>query len=472
MEISKLKGEQTKVLYLAPNKHNVVLGVAGSGKTLIAILRAKYLANLAKEKNERVLLTTYNTTLDRYFYLLEDEIPENLDICVYHKYARGYLKTVGKMNNNCILDNKKYLVEQALNKIKSKYHELKISTLERPPEIFAEEITWIEKMGIENLLQYIDAERIGRGKTRIKREDRKYFFEVYEKYLELREENGFLYDWDDIARTVRDELINDKNPRYYKHIIIDEGQDFSPIMIQSLVNSIPEDGSLTFFGDVAQQIYGNRYSWRDAGIKIGSSGIYKFQQNYRNSKEIWNFANDITKMSYWKKDEDILEPMEVKAEGPRPVLVRFPNFDGELDYISFYLEMKETTDEVAILVRNNEKVYRVLEILTQKGIKCQKIDKSMQKNTKSDIISVGTYHSSKGLEYDTVILPFLNKDELPPKDTIEIHEEDYMMPNELKLLYVAVTRAKRGLFMSYSEEELTKIFPIDSENYNKEVINI
>lgn len=134
MDLSKLKGEQTKVLYLEPNKHNVVLGVAGSGKTLIAILRAKYLANLVKEKNERVLLTTYNTTLERYFFLLENEMPENLDICIYHKYARRYLNSIGKMYNNCILKNKIALVEQALCEVKEKYQEIKVPTLERLPK--------------------------------------------------------------------------------------------------------------------------------------------------------------------------------------------------------------------------------------------------------------------------------------------------------------------------------------------------
>lgn len=469
MDLSKLKGNQTKVLYLEPNKHNVVLGVAGSGKTLVAILRAKYLANLVKEKNERVLLTTYNTTLAKYFSLLEEEIPENLDICIYHKYARGYLKSIGKMHSNCILNQKNFLIEQAINEIKLKYKQVKISTLERQVEIFVEEINWIEKMGICSLIEYINAERIGRGKTRIKREDRKYFFEVYIKYLELRTKLGFLYDWDDIAITVRNELEKDKNERYYKHIIIDEGQDFSPVMIQSLVNSIPEDGSLTFFGDVAQQIYGNRYSWRDAGIKLGNSGIYKFKYNYRNSKEIWNFAKDITNMPYWKQDEDILEPMDVRAEGPMPLLIKFNNEESELGYLTFYAQVKEKNDKVAILVRDNEKVYKVLNALKSKKIKCQKIDACMKKDMNEDIICVGTYHSAKGLEYDTVFLPFLNKNDLPPKDPIDIHGKDYMLPNEIKLLYVAVTRAKTGLVMTYSERELTELFPINSKNFNKEV---
>ena len=93
----------------------------------------------------------------------------------------------------------------------------------------------------------------------------------------------------------------------------------------------------------------------------------------------------------------------------------------------------------------------------------------MSKDINEDSIYVGTYHSAKGLEYDTVMLPFLDKDELPPKDAVEIHGKDYMLPNEIKLLYVAVTRAKTGLVMSYSSGKLTELFPIDSENYDKEV---
>jgi len=57
-------------------------------------------------------------------------------------------------------------------------------------------------------------------------------------------------------------------------------------MLQSLVAAVPEGGSITFFGDVAQQIYGGRISWRNAGLQVDNSHIWRFDQNYRNSKEI------------------------------------------------------------------------------------------------------------------------------------------------------------------------------------------
>lgn len=467
MLIPELTGKQTDVLYLEPNKHNVVLGVAGSGKTIIAILRAKYLANLCESTNGRVLLTTYNTTLDRYFKIIENEKPENLDICIYHKFARGYLNSIGKMKSNCILANTYNMIEMAKTIISNLYENVLV--LNRPTDIFVEEISWIEKMGITTLQEYINAERIGRGNTRIKREERKYFFEVYEKYLEIRKNTGYLYDWDDIARYVRDYLLEDENPRYYNHVVIDEGQDFSPVMIQSLANCIPEDGSLTLFGDVAQQIYGSRYSWRDAGIKLGRSGVYKFEQNYRNSQEIADFANDIRKMKYWQRNEDLLTPTNKTAAGPKPVLLEFSDEQAELDEIVDYLLTKTFTESVAILVRNRADVKKIKEYIRLNGVECEELSKEMKKNNNEVDIFVGTYHSSKGLEFDTVILPFLNDEQILPAEKLLIHGKEETYQDEIKLFYVAVTRAKRGLIMSYTKS-LVQLFPVDSSNYVKGVI--
>lgn len=64
------------------------------------------------------------------------------------------------------------------------------STLKRAEEVFLEEINWIEKMGIKTLDEYEKVERVGRFDTRIIRENRKYFFQVYKAYLEVRKEEG------------------------------------------------------------------------------------------------------------------------------------------------------------------------------------------------------------------------------------------------------------------------------------------
>jgi superfamily I DNA/RNA helicase len=115
---------------------------------------------------------------------------------------------------------------------------------------------------------YQDFQTIGGVGTRIEYKDRESMFEIYQTYCRLRQQLGMQYDWDNLASAVCAELDTDGSPRLYRHIIIDEGQDFSPQMIRSLAKAIPPNGSLTFLGDVAQQIYGHRMSWRDAGLNI------------------------------------------------------------------------------------------------------------------------------------------------------------------------------------------------------------
>ena len=88
-----------------------------------------------------------------------------------------------------------------------------------------------------------------------------------EEYARVRADAGFLYDWDDIAGAVVAELQGDDRQGLYRHIVIDEGQDFSPAMLRSLAAAIPPEGSLTFFGDMAQQIYGRHVSWKQAGLR-------------------------------------------------------------------------------------------------------------------------------------------------------------------------------------------------------------
>lgn len=82
---------------------------------------------------------------------------------------------------------------------------------------------------------------------------------------------------DDLALYVFKELKNDQSERRYTHIIVDEGQDFSPMMIKSLVEAVADGGSFTFFGDVAQQIYGSRLSWRDLGVDTNK--IWRFESH-------------------------------------------------------------------------------------------------------------------------------------------------------------------------------------------------
>ena len=116
---------------------------------------------------------------------------------------------------------------------------------------FDAEVAWIAKNGIAELNSYLEAERIGRG-VALSEGLRKIVWKIRDVYHRLRNDRGYQYDWDDISGAVLDGLIKDLDVRKYKHIVIDEGQDLSPQMLRSIACAIPKDGTITFFGDVAQ----------------------------------------------------------------------------------------------------------------------------------------------------------------------------------------------------------------------------
>ena len=181
----------------------------------------------------------------------------NLTIENYHKFARGYLHSIGKMPGwGGILQNKDDYVEMALKEIKQIYPDE--STLKRPLSAYLDEIAFIEKFGIQNEEQYYQVERIGRAAMNIRRENRKWIYMVYNRYREIRRNNGINYDWDDIALYVYEGLLEDKKPRRYQHIIVDEGQDFSPMMLRSLIEAVGTGGSFSFL-----VMFPNRFTVED-----------------------------------------------------------------------------------------------------------------------------------------------------------------------------------------------------------------
>lgn len=458
--LPKPTGKQKDVLYYPCDENYIVLGTAGSGKTTLAIHRAVHLATNACQENEKVLLVTFNRVLVTYLQSLYGSSIRNLEVRNYHTFAKGYLASRGKMGYYDILDNaerKRSLIKEAIANLKKSNN---ISTFARPAEEFYEEICWLQKMGLYKFENYYDITRIGRKSTRIKREDRQYFFEVFMEYIRLRQEMGFRYDWDDLAYYVCKEFENDSSERYYKHIVIDEGQDFSPMMLKSLTVAIPEDGTLMFLGDVAQQIYGSRISWRDAGIK--SKEIIKFEDNYRNTREIANLAINMAKSKYYNETNDLLLPRQITASGAKPTVVKYDSKEKEIEEIVKLAKDSSKNQHVGILVRNWEQIRELINAL--RDTKVQILEREMKKWNDSPGITIGTYYSAKGLEFDFVILPNCDDCNFPDEDKLLIMDREEALSEEIKLLYVAVTRARKELLISHASQ-LTELFPNNSTLY-------
>lgn len=456
-------GKQAEVLALPAKGHLVVLGTAGSGKTTMALLRAIQLSS--RPGDEKVLLVTFNGALVDYMRNIANEVPSKLNVENYHKFARGYLNYRAKMPRwNGIIESaeKLRLITDAVSVLKDQYPEE--STFRRPIEFFVDEITFIERFGFTDLDSYYDAERIGRSSANIKRDNRKWIYAVYIKYLELREKSGRKYDWDDLAMYVYQEMLNDSAPRRYTHIIVDEGQDFSPMMIKSLVKAVADGGSFSFFGDVAQQIYGSRLSWRDSGIN--TDRIWRFNVNYRNPATIVDFATDITKSKYWRQDTDMVETNVKIAQGPKPVLIKFLDREKETFWVVERAVAAGKNSSVVIVCRNRTDIETFRRRLAEKGCSAIVINKDTAGFPNVKAVYLSTFHAVKGLEFENVFIPYLSGDKLPDADVVgKALTKSDAYADEIKLLYVAVTRSKYGLYMSFCEE-LSPLFPAESQHYD------
>lgn len=458
-----LTGKQQEVLALPTKGHIVVLGTAGSGKTTIALCRARHLANIPNGGN--ILLVTFNRALVEYMQGIGSVRSSKLKVENYHRFARSYLEARGKMpERNGILypGQKEYYIGQALEKLKAAHPEE--STFKRPKGFFVDEITFIERFGFNNFAEYREAERIGRASSNIKRENRKWIFAVYEEYQKSRQADGPKYDWDDLAYYVFRELQEDNSERKYTHIIVDEGQDFSSMMIKSLVAATADGGSFTFFGDVAQQIYGSRLSWRDSGITANK--IWRFDVNYRNPASIVKFATATTETKYWRQDRDMVEAASQIAKGPKPILVEFPSKEKEMSWVVKQAIDRGKIASAVIVCRSRRDISIFSQALKSQGCDAIEINKNTPGFAHKKNVYLTTYHSVKGMEFDHVFIPNLAEDKFPDPDTVSnaTSKED-AYADEVKLLYVAVTRSKYGLYMTFSGT-LSPLFPKDSDSYD------
>ena len=452
--------KQREVLYMPSVGHTVVLGTAGSGKTTLALYRAAYLSESSMPHAGRTLLLTFNKTLVVYLRYLKPAELRNVQVETYHTFALRYLNKRGKMNKDCICNPSKRsdFISQAVKAVESGYKPSKF--FKRPLEFFLNEIQWIFRHGITSLDEYVEVERIGRIGN-LPRKLRPFMYEVLEKYVKIRTANGKQYDWDDIAIFVRKEFEQDFSARSYKHIVVDEGQDFSPEMLRSLAVAIPKDGTLSFFGDVAQQIYGQRMSWRSAGLKIPQQWFFK--ENYRNTKQIAQLGLAISKMPFFQEIPDLVEPTSPRADGPLPTLVKCKDRRQQIENVLRVAKSEGKTQSVAILVkdRKQEKFFS-----SSLGADATQLDGDLKVWNDGPGIYHGTYHAAKGLEFDVVITPFLDADNLPDPDYTASHGEEDGLTYFGKLLYVAVTRAKTSLILLYSGE-LTSLLHVDESLYER-----
>jgi len=436
-------GEQKDVIYTTSGRHTICLGAAGTGKTVMALWRAAFLSNPENPSHGKTLLVTLLNPLVFYLKTLcaEPVFEGRVEYRTFHKFAFGYLKSKG-LPRDCIDGREQELL------IKNIIEEVAAAKgLGVTPEFLVEELNWMSGCGIETESEYLTVKRAGRL-IPLPPTSRRIIWQIRDLYRKRRSRP---FDYSDIALEVLKTLQADSGPRMYKHIVIDEGQDFSPSMIKALVNAIPPDGSLTFFGDMAQQIFGKRMSWRQVGL---NATPYYFKQNHRNTPQVVKFAMELTRMPYFTDEtEDIIPPVIVRADGPLPVVLKVDSVEEEVSYVLNQARQSARSETVAILLRRRRD-----ENFFKWPRDAIRLHRSMNTFSSKNGLYYGTYHAAKGMEFDTVMLPFFSKEEMPCPLETAAHGVFAAEANDGKLAYVAITRAKSTILVVH-RGQLSELIP-------------
>lgn len=436
-----------------------VLGGAGTGKTVVAMHRAKHLASqLSLSEGQKILFTTYTKNLaidihENLKKICDEETLAKIEVKNLDQWVYEFLIKHG-YKNEIVYDNKTAsLWEQALT---SKSNELELDD-----SFFKEE--WervIQKYAINTLNNYIKVSRAGRG-TKLSRAQRKLIWEVFEDYRLLLSSKDYK-EPSDAMRDVRVLLNNDPTNALYAHIVVDEAQDFSTEAFRLIRDIVePSKNDIFIVGDAHQRIYGHKVVLGQCGINIMGRSK-KLKLNYRTTDEIRKWAVALLKGEVIDDMDDGTDnTTDYKSlyHGPEPVVKHFESYDDEVKFIESYilgLKKEDAECRICIVARTQRIIDSYNTYFTSKNIPTVKISRNTRDNISNSGIRLATMHRVKGLDFDHVIITSMN-DGIVPLEVSEKSDEpqieDERILKEKSLVFVAATRAKKSLLVSsYGEK--------------------
>jgi len=434
-----------------------VLGGAGTGKTVVAMHRARWLAEHSTAPGTRVLFTTFTRNLARD---IEESLRSmcspatmakievvNLDAWVFaFLRARRYAHRI--IYNRRDDAGAKAAWESALA--------VKDGSLDLPDGFYEDELEQIVlAQGVTTKDEYRTVRRTGRGVvlSRGKRDAVWPVFDEYRRQAATRQ----LKDVDDAYRDTAALLETESeqqggehaaNPVRYTSIVVDETQDFGPQALRLLRAMVPREANDLFFvGDGHQRIYPrNRAAMSKCGIDIRGRSR-KLYLNYRTTAEIRAQAVALLEgvdVDDLDEGHDELRRYKSLSHGPRPAVVRVDSLE---EAIANAVEtVKAWKFAEAANGADDSRVARTCAVLvhsagardaTEKGLRAQGlktavIDKDQSGEVAPQVIRCATLHRAKGLEFDHVVVIGRNEALGDVEETA----------HERMLLYVALTRAK------------------------------
>ena len=481
--VATIQREQNRIIRNEDIRTLIIQGVAGSGKTSIALHRIAYLLYTFRDSisSKDILIVSPNKVFSDYISnvlpeLGEETVPETsmeqiLSGVLEHKYKYqtyfGLVNELLEKPSSSLIDRIAYKasfgfiseLDKFILHIENTYFkaaDVKLTKYITIPAPFIEEQylrfnRYPIRRRFDAMADYmLDMLKIQyaftvttAGRNLLKKEIRLMFagnndIQVYKDFFKwtnnpgmFKMRKGHTLEYSDLAPLAYLHLAlegNGNQPFRVKHLLIDEMQDYSPIQYKVIQKLFP--CRKTVLGDAGQSV--NPYGSSTAETiqkSLTASEIMKLCKSYRSTFEITDFAQKIHPNAE-------LEP--VARHGEKPQILQFGSaveeLSGIMGLISTY--RKSGYKSLGIICKTEQQARKMADMLKSYANDISFL--SSQSSAFVQGIVITSAHMAKGLEFDEVIIP-------------QTDERNYRSEIDKSMLYVAVTRAMHRLTLTFHE---------------------
>ncbi|MCX6071591.1 MAG: AAA domain-containing protein, partial [Chloroflexi bacterium] len=426
----------------------LVIGVAGSGKSLIIVYRAMLLRQLYPDK--RILGLTHNRPLTRdlqarFRALSPDTRP--VEWKNFNQWCKMLWPQKEAWRDPVAQSSRERIVGRV-------WHE-RLSDSAISERMLLEEIDWIKDRLIFSMSDYARAERVGRGFA-LNEAQRQRVYEAFRAYqAELKSRDRV--DWGDVPRMVW-RWVQDGRIRLpqYDAILVDEAQFFAPIWFELIKRAVrPGTGHLFLVADPTQGFLRRRQSWLASGLDVRGR-VHQLRKSYRTTREILDFATLLYRARLTEEDEDVVLPDLLDM--PHGAVPEIIPLTSEQD------EVTRVVNEVTQLVGQGIPRRHILVIHTDwRGVErlLERLEKQLgqgaatdaKKADPGDSVRVCTLNAVTGLESPIVFLAGVRAlFEQEQSVRLSDAERADLVRDNTRRLYMAITRAGQRLMLTYVGE--------------------
>jgi mRNA-degrading endonuclease RelE of RelBE toxin-antitoxin system len=427
-----------------------ISGSAGTGKTIVALHRAVFLAK--KNPESRVLLTTFSPTLanalrNKLKVLIshEPKLAERLEVHALDKIAeRLFAANLGKCQI-VSADAIKDIIIKAAKQVED--HKFSLSFL------CTEWEQVVDAWQLDSWEAYRDVKRLGR-KTRLPDIQRQQLWSIL-SYVQSILKSDSLITLAGLFRQLADYFAH-QNHRPFDFIVVDEAQDVSVAQLKFLSSLAGERPNALFFtGDLGQRIFQSAFSWKSLGIDIRgrSRSLYI---NYRTSHQIRIAADRLLGPEISDVDGNLESRKGTVSvfNGPPPAILVLASLEEEIQAVANWIITlsKEgiKAHEIGVFVRSENELDRAVSAVSEASLPYVILNDKVE--TTNGYVSISTMHLAKGLEFRAVAVMTCDDEIIPSQKRIETVSDnsdlEEVYETERHLLYVACTRARDHLLVT------------------------